>query len=144
MSQLLYPSTAMTSSIISQSPTAPTNDSNHNSSIICRVQFLTLPNNYHHPNDDRRSPSVDYLARLQSNYHTSPMDVPAPSEVDNELTNLLIIYLFPVSVTVDETPTHTLREPLLLVSFEHISHTRKKIIQTALLIVFSVLNPREF
>ena len=134
----------MASSIISQSPTAPTNDSNHNSSIICRVQFLTLLNNDHHPNDDHRSPSVDYLAPLQSNYHTSPMDVPAPFEVDNEPTHLLIVHLFSVSVTVDEIPTPKLRDPLLMVLFEHISHTHKKIIQTALLIVFPVLNPREF
>ena len=144
MSQLLYPSTAMTSSIISQSPTAPTNDSNHNSFIICRVQFLTLLNNDHHPNDDHRSPSVDYLAPLQSNYHTSPMDVPAPFEMDNEPTHLLIVHLFSVSITVDEIPTPKLRDPLLMVLFEHISHTHKKIIQTALLIVFPVLNPREF
>ena len=75
------------------SPTAPTNDTN-NSPIIRRVQFPALLNNDHRPTDVRRSSSADDIALLPSNNHTSPMDVSAPFEVDNELTNPLRIGFF--------------------------------------------------
>ena len=108
MNQSSPPSAARTSSIVSQSPTASKNDTS-NSYIICRFQFPTLLNSYPCPTDNCRSPSADNIVLLTSNNDTSPMDVPPPFEVDDELTNPLKTDLFPCACQLSTLTIHPLQ-----------------------------------
>ena len=88
----------MIPSIVSQSQSqsdthTPTNKSNYDSSVICRVHFSTLPN-IQYTNNNSRSTLLGHMDWLVSNLPTSPIFEPYHvDEHNNEDAWLLITRL---------------------------------------------------